>query len=758
MKANLCIHGHFYQPPREDPWLDDYLPEGSAAPKTHWNERICLESYAPLAWARRLDGEGRITDIVNVYEWISFNFGPTLLRWMERERPDVYSRILAGDAASLERLGHGNAMAQVFHHAILPLATPLDRRVEVAWGRADFKARFGRDPEGMWLAEAAVDTASLEALAEAGIRFTVFAPRQAAAYRPLEGGDWIEPGENGFPLHDPFQVNLPSGRSIAVFLYHGPLSQAVAFERLLEDGEQFFRRVSGESRPGLLTLCTDGETYGHHFTFGEMGLAYLLERARENGPEPTNFAAHLAEHPPRLELRLHEPSSWSCVHGVERWRSDCGCTDGGHSGWNQAWRGPLRDALNAVKRVVDRHFFDAGSMLFADSERALLDYGEVLARGVSADDYMQRHFRPGLGKAETGRAWKLLSMEKQALASFASCAWFFDEISRIEGLNAMTNALRACDLLRETGGPDPEQAMLRELGKARSNFARKGSGADVFRAEVRPRRETPSSLIAQALLSLWAEDSLPGEGGQAEWNRPGVRVAVRHVPTPGESTYHGEAEIIWYPALSGSRHVFVWERPALSGPLAGRVMIVSGEGGKDADAGAWFSPQSLPWNKRQAVALKHLRRVTDRRWDEGVQAMTMGVSLFSERQEAQERQTAESGWRDFWGPMVYAYLVCGAVPGLDAFQWFEDFLKRHAVNHPGRAEAERRLVQSLRERLEAVDPDTAESSMFQEVIRVLDASERVGLSPDIWVLQNIVWDRFMPSATVAPLAKRLHIL
>ena len=426
MHRALCIHGHFYQPPREDPWLGRILPEGSAAPSRHWNERICRESYAPLARARRLDGSGRIIELLNCYEWLSFNVGPTLLSWMERSAPETYARILEADRASLARLGHGNALAQVYHHVIMPLTSDANKALEVGWAVDDFTARFGRAPEGMWLAETAVDTPTLTALATAGITFTILAPSQATAVSD-DGRNWREVDAGSLDIGQPYKVALPSGRSMAVFFYHGPLSQAVAFDRLLADGEQFFRRLSGAAGPGLLALATDGETYGHHFTFGEMALAYVLDQARSgrDGLSLTNFATVLAKEPPRRFVRIREASAWSCAHGVERWRADCGCTTGGHPGYNQRWRAPLRRALDRLDTRLTDHFTAAGRELFPDPQAALLAYGQVMAASLSPEAFEAAHMAPELDQAGRATAWKLLSMRKWGLASLASCAWFF---------------------------------------------------------------------------------------------------------------------------------------------------------------------------------------------------------------------------------------------------------------------------------------------------------------------------------------------
>lgn len=511
MISSLCIHAHLYQPPREDPWLGVVLSEGSAAPMRNWNERILRESYAPLAWARRLDTDNRILDLLNCYEWMSFNVGPTLVRWLRDHCPQLLKRMREGDKKSVERLGHGNAIAQCCHHNIMPLASEKDKLLETVWAIADFRSLFGRDPEGMWLPECAVDLPSLEALARQGIQFVILAPRQARAV--IADGEQIFVTENSLDIREPYTVRLPSGASMTVIFYHGPLSQAIAFEGLLRDGELFWQRIAREAQglqassrgAPLLCLATDGETYGHHFIFGEMALAHVLAQgaAKRDNIALTNIAAHIAANPPTREVLLHEPSSWSCVHGIERWRSDCGCSDGGHGQWNQQWRAPLREALTVMRDAADTHFALAGPSCFTDPDAALVAYGEVLADPESGDAFAKKWFHGDA--AAHDRAWKLLAMQEQALAAFASCAWFFDDIARIEPENAMTFALRALDLMRESGGPDVQDRMAAVLEKARSNQTESGTGKDIFLNEVVPRRDDPAALCLIAWLRQYPE-------------------------------------------------------------------------------------------------------------------------------------------------------------------------------------------------------------------------------------------------------------
>ncbi len=339
----ICIHGHFYQPPRENPWLDVVEVEDSAAPYHDWNERITRECYAPNTRARLLDGAGQIRQLLNNYAWISFNFGPTLLSWMAEHAPDVYCEIVDADRLSRARRGgHGNALAQNYNHLIMPLASKRDKQTQVAWGIADFRHRFEREPEGMWLAETAVDIESLEVLAEAGIHFTILAPRQARRWRPLGTRPWQD--EGGVDPSRAYVCRLPSGRSIALFFLDAIVSHRVAFERLLDDGERFLACLLQGFDPArehaqLMHIATDGESYGHHHAHGDMALAYALERlAADPEIRLTNYGEFLELHPPEWEVEIHNNSSWSCVHGVERWRSDCGCRMRGE--WDQRWRAP----------------------------------------------------------------------------------------------------------------------------------------------------------------------------------------------------------------------------------------------------------------------------------------------------------------------------------------------------------------------------------------------------------------------------------
>jgi alpha-amylase/alpha-mannosidase (GH57 family) len=357
MERYVCIHSHFYQPPRENPWLEQIELQDSAYPYHDWNERITAECYAPNAVSRIIDQAGKIANIVNNYAKISFNFGPTILSWMEEREPDLYRRILEADRESREIFsGHGSAIAQAYNHVILPLANSRDKRTQVIWGARDFESRFGRTPEAMWLPETAVDLESLDLMANEGIRYAILEPHQAHRVRKKGSREWMDVTGGRIDPKLPYKLRLPSGRTIAVFFYDGPVSRAVAFEGLLNNGEVFANRILGaftDSRSGryqFVHIATDGESYGHHHAHGEMALSYALHHIESNGlARITNYGEFLEIHPPTHEVEIYENTSWSCVHGIERWKSNCGCNSGGRPGWNQEWRRPLREALDWLR-------------------------------------------------------------------------------------------------------------------------------------------------------------------------------------------------------------------------------------------------------------------------------------------------------------------------------------------------------------------------------------------------------------------------
>jgi alpha-amylase/alpha-mannosidase (GH57 family) len=495
MERYICIHGHFYQPPRENPWLEAIELQDSAYPYHDWNERITAECYAANSVSRILDGDNQIIDLVNNYAKISFNFGPTLLSWLEAKAPAVYAAILEADRESQKNFsGHGSALAQVYNHMIMPLANRRDRHTQVLWGIRDFERRFKRKPEGMWLPETAVDLQSLEILAELGIRFTILAPHQAGRVRRIGGRAWRDVSGGRIDPTQAYEQRLPSGRNIAVFFYDGPISRAVAFEGLLSRGEHFANRLLGafsEQRdwPQLVHIATDGESYGHHHRFGDMALAYALNYIESNqSARLTNYGEYLERHPSTHQVEIIEKTSWSCFHGIDRWWSNCGCNSGGHPGWNQEWRTPLRDALDGLRDSLALPFEDKGRELLRDPWAARNDYLTVVhdRSTENFERFLSRHAVRPLTDADRIAVLKMLELQRYAMLMYASCGWFFDDLSGIETVQIIQFAARAVQLGQELFGDSLESQFIERLAFARSNIAEHGDGRNVYEKFVRP--------------------------------------------------------------------------------------------------------------------------------------------------------------------------------------------------------------------------------------------------------------------------------
>ncbi|HJQ66187.1 MAG TPA: DUF3536 domain-containing protein [Gemmatimonadales bacterium] len=502
--SSVVLHGHFYQPPREDPWLEEVEREASAAPSHDWNERIEQECYRAVVAARRYGADGRIAAIVNTLTALSFDFGPTLLEWLERHAPRTYAAILTADEDSVARHGgHGNAMAMPYHHIILPLASRRDKQTEVRWGIADFRRRFGREPEGLWLPETAVDAETLDVLAEEGIRFTILAPHQVAGIPP-DG----RPG----------RYRTTSGREIALCIYDGPISQGVAFGGLLNDARGWAERLlapdqSGKRRP-VVAVATDGETYGHHHRFGEVALAWLLH-ALESRPDVRveNFASFLATHPAEHDVQLVAPSSWSCPHGVERWRSDCACRMApAASDRPMHWRAPLRAALEWLAGELHAIYAREGETVLVDPWKVRDGYGERRWDLAAAARFIRDHLRARDDAPALVRVRELLELEWDALAMFTSCGWFFDDIAGIEAQQVLRYAARAIDLAGREG-PRFQAGLLDRLSKAESARPGAGTGRDLYLEHVKPRIPAAARVAAGSVAARQLVPTLDTSSG-----------------------------------------------------------------------------------------------------------------------------------------------------------------------------------------------------------------------------------------------------
>lgn len=518
MEKYICVHGHFYQPPRENPWLEKIELQDSAYPYHDWNARITAECYGPNTASRILGPDLKIINITNNYSKISFNFGPTLLYSMETENPDVYKAIVEADGMSAERFsGHGSAIAQVYNHMIMPLANKRDKQTQALWGIKDFRRRFGREPEGMWLPETAVDTETLEVIAELGVKFTILAPRQAKRVKKnARGARWKDLSTEHLDTSVAYLCQLPSGRTINIFFYNGPVSHDVGFGNLLDNGEAFARRLAcafpaAHEKDALVHIATDGESYGHHHRNGDMALAYCLHFIEAQGlAKLTNYGEFLEKHPPETLIEIHENSSWSCAHGVERWRKDCGCNTGGHQGWTQAWRSHLREGIDWLRDRLAAVYGAEASKYLKTPWAARDGYIDVIndRSDESIGSFFAAHAGRELTSEEKVTALKLLELQRNAQLMYTSCGWFFDEISGIETVQVMQYASNAMQLAEEIAGNGLEKGFLDILEKAPGNVH--GNGKEVYARFAKSARVDLLRVGAHhAISSLFQQEYSP---------------------------------------------------------------------------------------------------------------------------------------------------------------------------------------------------------------------------------------------------------
>jgi alpha-amylase/alpha-mannosidase (GH57 family) len=496
--TTLAVHAHFYQPPRENPWTEEVQREPSAAPFHDWNTRISAECYRPNAFARIMDGEGRMLAVVNNYEHLSFNVGPTLMSWLERHQAEVYARIREAQAAG------GGAIAQAWNHMILPLANERDVRTQVRWGLADFRHRFGTDAPGMWLPETAVNDDVLQVLAEEGVGFTILAPGQARAVRSLSArGQWKDVDPDSLDTRVPYRWVSPAGDGGGVDLvfYDGPLSHDLAFSDLPSEVLVDRATAAGGRRGGLVTVALDGETFGHHHKWAERGVAYALTReGPRRGLAVDNLAGWLARQRPRHEAAVRE-SAWSCAHGVGRWATDCGCSTGAEEGSHQRWRAPLRAALDLLRDAGAEIFERRGAEVFTDDPWTVRDaYVDVLIGATSPDDFAARWVsgRGPVGDERRVVAFSLLEAQRQAMLMYTSCGWFFHDLAGLETVQVLRYAARAMDLLTELGETPPAGEFLAMLEKAES--LHHGDGRHVWERLVLPARVDAPRVAAHLVL------------------------------------------------------------------------------------------------------------------------------------------------------------------------------------------------------------------------------------------------------------------
>ncbi len=514
MTNYVCIHGHFYQPPRENPWLEAVEIQDSAYPYHDWNRRITVECYAPNAASRILDNNSRIIDIVSNYSRMSFNFGPTLLSWMEMNEPGTYASIIESDRESKNRFGgHGSAIAQCYNHMIMPLASPEHKRLQIIWGIKDFEKRFSRKPEGMWLPETAVDYETLDIMAGSGILFTILSPHQARRVRKTGSRHWHEIRGVRLDTGMPYRCVLPSGRTIAVFFYNSGISRDIAFGRLLDDGISFADRLTSDFHGGavsrLMNIATDGETFGHHHRYGEMALSYALYHIEKNNlARITVYGEFLEMYPPDHEVEIVENTSWSCSHGVERWRAHCGCNSGSGNGWTQEWRTTLRGAMDWLRDNLAELYRNRILRYCSDADNAMEQYIDVILNRsrLSVESFLLQITGKELSGDDKIEFIKLLEVERNSMLMYTSCGWFFDDISGIESVQIMLYAARAMQLAEEISGLIFEETFIKLLQNAKSNYYAFTDAADVYRRLVKPVMIDPLRFGAHYAVSSLFRD------------------------------------------------------------------------------------------------------------------------------------------------------------------------------------------------------------------------------------------------------------
>lgn len=792
MGRYVCIHGHFYQPPRENPWLEAVEVQDSAAPYHDWDQRVTAECYAPNAAARVLCPAGTIESIVNNYQSISFNFGPTLLGWLAAEAPEVVQALQEADAASAARWGHGNALAQVYNHLIMPLATRRDKLTQIRWGIADFEHYFHRRPEGMWLAETAVDGETLELMAAEGIRLTILAPHQARAVRAPGQRSWQPVDQAGMDGRRPYRVSTAAG-DIAVFFYQGPLSRAVAFEGLLKDGARFAARIKeslpqGPDGDTLLTLATDGESYGHHHPFGDMALAYALhELDQDPEVELTNPAAYLEAHPPQWEAQIVEDSSWSCPHGVERWRSDCGCALDPGRGWSQAWRAPLRQGMDRLLERLAELLQSEGGQLLGDPWAARDDYVRLILddSAQGRQEFFAAHQAHPLSEEERVRVLKLMESQRWGLFAVTSCAWFFDDIAGIEAVQNLRFAARALQLASELDGEGWEEDLVTILAQAQSNLANEGSGAEVWQRRVVPARVGPRRVAAHAAISgVMGEEPPPEQlfiydlessghhhrsslGLDLSWGR--LTVTHRRL---------GQPHRLIYAALHPGGHEFLarvaydpgdWDPDSLDGPVEPLLRTLDQRGLKEllktSLGGEVFSLRDLFLEGRRSLAEEMLERTLSKEWD-------LARNLFETHRDTmrflREINVPRPKLFEALAQAVLAgeliRLLAGDPRSLSPGRLGELVAQARELDLDLKGPRVRRAVEeAFTAEVAALAADPEAPEPLERALSILDLADALELAPNLWPAQNIVFglveqrgrDHLPPG--LAELGRRLNL-
>ncbi len=492
----FCLHGHFYQPPRENPWTNEIDQEVSAAPFPNWNEKIYQECYKPNTEAAIFNEKGEVTRLVNNFEYINFDFGPTLFEWIRLKHPDTFQKILQADRISCDRFrGKGNSIAQVFNHIIMPLANDRDKVTQVKWGKKYFEYFFKRETDGMWLSETAVNYKTIDVLINEGINYIILDPSQAYKCRKIGDSDWIDVSDGNINTKMAYRCYSKSSaeKFINIFFYDSFISKNISFGDLAYSSEKLFDAIKSSSYRDsdiiqLISASVDGETFGHHKKFTERAIAYLLtELLPKNNINVINYSKFLELYPPHWEVELKsgindEGTSWSCAHGVERWKSDCGCVTGGMPGWNQRWRTPLREALNSLRDKLSIIFEYEGRKYLKNVWDSRNDYIYIIIENSkeNVEKFFSEHSIRPLNEDELNICLMLLEMEKYSLYMFTSCAWFFADVGGIETKKILEYSKRAIELGESITGIDLKSEFLEKLESAKSNVEEIKNAKEIF--------------------------------------------------------------------------------------------------------------------------------------------------------------------------------------------------------------------------------------------------------------------------------------
>jgi len=770
MRPFVCIHGHFYQPPRENPWLEEIETQDSAHPFHDWNQRVTAECYAPNTASRILGPEDRIVAIVNNYSRMSFDFGPTLLSWLELHEPETYAAILNADRISCQRFdGFGSALAQAYNHTILPLSSSRDKRTQVLWGIADFVHRFKRRPEGMWLPETAVDLESLDILAEEGIRFTILAPHQARRTRKPGAKTWREVTDAGVDTRFPYLCRLASGRTMALFFYDGPLSREVAFGDVLKHGRRLADGLlqGADPRAGFAQLrhiAVDGETFGHHHRFGEMALSYGLHMLEEQGTARlTNYAAFLEQHPPEHEVVIVENTSWSCAHGVERWRGDCGCRTGGHPEWTQAWRAPLREAMDHIRDKLASIFEQHLSSRIENPWCLRDEYIEVILDRTegSRRSFLKKHGLNSLADTDRVAVWRLLEMQRAANLMYTSCGWFFDDIAGIESVQVLQYAARAMQLARDVSGEDLEPGFLSLLEKAPCNDPEFEDGRDLYEKKVRPAvLDLLKVGVHHGIASLFLDDHEAARSAaysmrMEAWERQekeGMKLALGRSRV--RSLLTEDAQTVSFSVLYQGEHQL---QASARSDLSERKFHSASQ-----EILAAFHKQDAPKVLARQTRLmgparysfQHLFKDAKRRiilslLDATLLAFETAVRPFYARHMdfIQAARSMNVPLPDSLGAVAgflrqkdVIHMLDGTGPlELDGLRRFAAEVKGHAfpADETALAHAVSRRILSL---TEALTQDTGDLRPLEQIVGLLDAVSGLSLRPDLWQSQNLFFE------------------